>query len=98
MRHHFSFTYTQKIQTAHPLLEVEVVFMVDAEITDNADETVAIKTVAAYSALDYAVSATSSIPVTMPDESKFEGAKFWALLREAGRNHFYKMQKNETGN
>ncbi len=96
MTRHFSFPYTQKLQTDHPRLEVDVIFLVDAEISDNEDETVVIKTVSAKSAIEYAE--TEMIPVAMPDESRFEGAKFWALLREAARTHLYKMQKNETGN
>ena len=98
MTHHVSFSYTEKAQTLHPHLEIEVTFIVNASIADNADETVTIENVFAKSAIDYAE--TESIPVAMPDESRFEGAKFWALLREAARTHFYKIQKqkNEAGN
>lgn len=91
MTRHFSFPYTQKLQTDHPRLEVEVIFWVNAEIIDNEDETVVIKTVYAKSAIDYVETVLIAVP--MPDESNFEGSNFWALIREAARTHFYKMQK-----
>lgn len=94
MTHAFSFQYTEKILTSHPLMDVDVTFNVDAEISDNLDETVYIKMVSVKSAIDYAE--TEMVPVVMPDESTFRGGRFWGLLREAGRNHFYKMQKAKS--
>lgn len=95
MTHSFSFQYKEVLPTCHPSVLVEFILIVDAEIDDQTPDEITILRAVSKAILQEEVE-TATAPVFMPDESTFRGAQFWALLREAGRNHFYQMQKQKA--
>lgn len=95
MLHVFTYRYKEILYTCHPLIQVEFVLLVAAEIDDKAPDEINILRAVGKSVL-HEKAETELIDIDLPDESTREGAMFWALLKESGRNHFYKLQKNES--
>lgn len=95
MTHAFSFPYVEVLYTCHPFVQVKFILLIDAEINDNEPDEINILRAAGKTVLNEQEE-TELITIDLPDDRTREGAMFWELLREAGRNHFYKMQKAKS--
>lgn len=93
MLHVFTYKYKEILYTCHPLIQVEFVINVEAQIDDESPDEINILRCLGLAVLGD-MAETHWASMKMPDESTREGAMFWALLREAGRNHFHNLQKS----